>query len=285
MRLVFGRIFCRLDNFHYICAPKFTGKPENGTFRQHFYAEIRSRWLARVFQINLVKNKKMKKTERVSVIYMILSVVFCVCLVSSNIFVAKVTTYGFTGGLLVFPISYIIGDVTTEVYGFRAVRRLIWLGFAMNFFVVAMGALVTTLPGNAELPSSAAIDTIFRIDGGMALIVCCASMLSFVLGSMANAWVMHRMHQIDGERRFSLRAIVSTIAGEGVDSLIFFPIAFGMPLITGEMPVVALLKMMALQVSLKTIYEVIALPVTIRVVRYVEGKEEQSMAGAMKIAA
>ena len=82
----------------------------------------------------------MKKTEKVSVIYMILAVVFCVCLVSSNIFVGKVTEFGFTGGLLVFPISYIIGDVTTEVYGFRAVRRLIWLGFAMNFFVVAMGA-------------------------------------------------------------------------------------------------------------------------------------------------
>ena len=216
----------------------------------------------------------MKETEKVSVIYAILAVVFCVCLVSSNIFVAKVTTFGFTGGLLVFPISYIVGDVATEVYGFRAVRRLIWLGFAMNFFVVAMGALVTMLPGNAELPSSAAIDMIFHIGGGMALIVCCASMLSFILGSMANAWVMHRMHQIDGNRRFSLRAIVSTIAGECVDSLIFFPIAFCMPLISGEMPVEALFKMMALQVSLKTIYEIIALPVTIRVVRFVEERED-----------
>jgi hypothetical protein len=140
------------------------------------------------------------------------------------------------------------------------------------------------LPGNAELPSSAAIDTIFHIGGGMALIVCCASMLSFVLGSMANAWVMHRMHQIDGERRFSLRAIVSTIAGESVDSLIFFPIAFCMPLISGEMPVEALFKMMALQVSLKTIYEVIALPVTIRVVRYVEEKEASAMVGTTRLA-
>lgn len=216
----------------------------------------------------------MKKTEKVSVIYMILAVVFCVCLVASNIFVAKVTTWGFTGALLIFPISYIIGDVTTEVYGFRAVRRLIWLGFAMNFFVVAVGALVTMLPGNPNLPSSAAIDTIFHIDGGMALIVCFASMMSFVLGSMANAWVMHRMHQMDGNKRFSLRAIVSTLAGEGVDSIIFFPIAFFMQLMSGEMTVLALLKMMALQVSLKTVYEIIALPVTIRVVRFVEGKEE-----------
>ena len=205
---------------------------------------------------------------------MILAVVFCVCLVSSNIFVGKVTEFGFTGGLLVFPISYIIGDVTTEVYGFRAVRRLIWFGFAMNFFVVAMGALVSLLPGIKGLPSSEAIDTIFHIDGGMALIVGCASMLSFVLGSMANAWVMHRMHQLDGERHFSLRAILSTLAGEGVDSLIFFPIAFSLPLISGEMTLLALLKMMFLQVSLKTVYEIIALPVTIRVVRFVERKED-----------
>ena len=217
----------------------------------------------------------MKKTGKVSVIYMILAVVFCVCLVSSNIFVGKVTSWGFTGGLLVFPISYIIGDVTTEVYGFRAVHRLIWLGFAMNFFVVATGALVALLPGIPGLPSSQAIDTIFHIDGGMALIVCCASMVSFVLGSMANAWVMHKMHQMDGAKRFSLRAIASTIAGEGIDTLIFFPIAFSLQLLSGEMSFMALLKTMFLQVSLKTLYEVIALPVTIRAVKYVEGKEEK----------
>jgi len=214
------------------------------------------------------------KKKQVSVLYMVLAVVFCVCLVASNIFVAKRTTWGFTGGLLVFPISYIIGDVTTEVYGYKAARRIIWLGFLMNFFVVAIGALAAYLPGVPGDASSAAIDTIFRIDGGMALIVACASMLSFVIGSIANAWVMHKMRQHDGDRLFSLRAVVSTIVGEGIDSIIFFPIAFSMSLLSGEMPVAALLNMMLMQVSLKTLYEIIVLPITMRVVKYIKKQEE-----------
>jgi len=214
------------------------------------------------------------KKKQVSVLYMVLAVVFCVCLVASNIFVAKRTTWGFTGGLLVFPISYIIGDVTTEVYGYKAARRIIWLGFLMNFFVVAIGALAAYLPGVPGDASSAAIDTIFRIDGGMALIVACASMLSFVIGSIANAWVMHKMRQHDGDRLFSLRAVVSTIVGEGIDSIIFFPIAFSMSLLSGEMPISALLKMMLMQVSLKTLYEIIVLPITMRVVKYIKKQEE-----------
>lgn len=263
-----------MNKNNYLCDPKNDWQTEESCFQTLYWPKNELAGLPEYSRINLVKNKKMKKTGKVSVIYAILAVVFCVCLVSSNIFVGKVTSWGFTGGLLVFPISYIIGDVATEVYGFRAVRRLIWLGFAMNFFVVAMGALVSLLPGIEGLPSSEAIDTIFHIDGGMALIVCCASMLSFVLGSMANAWVMHRMHQMDGERRFSLRAILSTIAGESVDSLIFFPVAFSLSLISGEMTLLALAKMMFLQVLLKTVYEIIALPVTIRVVRFVEERED-----------
>lgn len=214
------------------------------------------------------------KKKNVSVVYMVLAIVFCICLVTSNILVAKRTTFGFTGGLLVFPISYIIGDVVAEVYGFKSARRIIWLGFAMNFFVVVVGALAAMLPGvEGDVPSSA-IDTIFSINGGMAVVVACASMISFVLGSMANAWVMYKMRQHDGEKFFSIRAIASTLVGEGIDSLIFFPIAFSMSLFSGEMPLSALAWMMFVQVSLKTLYEIIVLPITMRVVKYVKKIEE-----------
>ncbi|MBR0037799.1 MAG: queuosine precursor transporter [Bacteroidales bacterium] len=221
----------------------------------------------------MVKDQARRK---VSSLYMALAVVSCVCLVASNILVSKRLTYGFTGGLLLFPITYIIGDVTTEVYGFKAARRIIVMGFLMNFVVALAGAVAAALPGVENDPSSLAVDTIFHIDGGMAMIVLAASMISFLCGSLANAKVMQLMHNRDGERLFTLRAILSTIVGEGVDSLIFFPIAFFGVIADGYMSWADLGRMMLFQVSLKTLYEVVALPVTLRVVRVVKQLEDES---------
>ena len=214
--------------------------------------------------------------RKVSSLYMALAVVSCVCLVASNILVSKRLTYGFTGGLLLFPITYIIGDVTTEVYGFRAARRIIVMGFLMNFIVVVTGAIAAALPGVQNDPSSLAVDTLFHIDGGMAMIVLAASMLSFLCGSLANAKVMQLMHNRDGERRFTLRAIVSTVVGEGVDTLIFFPIAFCGVIADDYMTWGDLGRMMLFQLSLKTLYEVIVLPITWKVVRIVKQLEDET---------
>lgn len=202
------------------------------------------------------------KAKKVSVAYMWLAIVFVTCLIASNMFETKLLDLGFfavTAGLLCFPISYIIGDVVTEVYGFRAARRVIWAGFAMNFFVVALGGVATMLPAPDYWQNGEAFNDVF----GLAPRIACASLAAFVSGSMANAWVMERMHVAHGERHFSLRAIVSTLAGESVDSIIFFPMAFG-----GTMPSQELLKMMIVQIVLKTLYEIIILPITIQVVKY-----------------
>ena len=204
------------------------------------------------------------KTKKVSVAYMWLAIVFVTCLIASNMFETKLLDLKFfavTAGMLCFPISYIIGDVVTEVYGFGAARRVIWAGFAMNFFVVALGGVACMLPAPDFWQNGEAFNTVF----GLAPRIACASLAAFVSGSMANAWVMERMHLAHGERLFSLRAIASTLAGESIDSLIFFPMAFG-----GTMPAHELLKMMLVQICLKTLYEVIILPVTIQVVRYVK---------------
>jgi uncharacterized integral membrane protein (TIGR00697 family) len=131
----------------------------------------------------------------------------------------------------------------------------------MNFMVVAMGGIAVWLPAAPFWQG----DEAFRFVFGLAPRIAAASLLAFLVGSFINAYVMSRMKLASGGRHFSARAIVSTLAGEGADSLLFFPLAFG-----GLMPVGELVKMMAVQVVLKTLYEVIILPVTIRVVALIK---------------
>jgi hypothetical protein len=200
----------------------------------------------------------------VSVPFMLLGIVFCVCLVAANLLETKVIQLGpisATAGLIVFPISYIINDCIAEVWGFKKARLIIWMGFAMNFMVVALGQLAVLMPAAPYWEGESAFNFVF----GLAPRIAVASLLAFLVGSFLNAYIMSRMKLSSGGRNFSLRAILSTIVGEGADSLIFFPIAFG-----GLIPWGELVKMLLLQIVLKTLYEVLVLPVTIRVVKYIK---------------
>ncbi len=217
---------------------------------------------ARVLGQPRQKNKKMK--QKVSVPFMLFGILFNVCLITANLLETKVLSiFGITltAGLLVFPISYIINDCMVEVWGFRKARLVIWSGFAMNFFVVLMGQLAVLLPGAPFWDGAESFNFVF----GMAPRIVVASLLAFLVGSFLNAYVMSRMKLRDGGRRFSWRAIASTIVGETADSLIFFPIAFG-----GLVSLPELLQMMGVQIFLKTFYEIVALPVTNIVVRRVK---------------
>ena len=131
----------------------------------------------------------------------------------------------------------------------------------MNFFVVGLGLAAVALPAATFWEGEEHFNFVF----GMAPRIVVASLLAFLTGSFLNAYVMSRMKLASRGRRFSLRAIVSTVAGETADSLIFFPIAFGGIIAWRE-----LLVMMALQIVLKSLYEVIVLPLTIRVVKAVK---------------
>ena len=205
--------------------------------------------------------------KQVSVLFMLFSILFCVCLIAANTLETKqIAVFGIslTGGLIVFPVSYIINDCVCEVWGYGKARLLIWTGFAMNFFFVTMGALCDAIPGAPYWTNDAGFHAIF----GLAPRIALASFVAFVLGSFANAYVMSRMKLHDGARHFSARAILSTVAGESLDSLIFFPLALGGVVPTEELP-----KLMLWQVLLKTLYEVIALPITIRVVRALKRHE------------
>lgn len=201
--------------------------------------------------------------------FLLLAVTFCVCLITANLMEIKTVPLGpltITAGVVVFPVSYIIADCVVEVYGLRRARQVIWLGFAANLFVSIMLQIGILLPGTDSWQGQEAMTTVF----GAVPRIFAASFIAFLAGSMVNAYVMHRMHLVhpDGSR-FSVRAIVSTLFGEGVDSLIFFPVAFG-----GVLPVGVIVSLIFTQAMLKTLYEIIILPVTLSAVRLLRRIEE-----------
>ena len=207
------------------------------------------------------------KRQQISVLFMIMSTLFCVCLITANVLGTKQIQIGcinITGGLLVFPISYIINDCVSEVWGYRRAALVIWLGFAMNLFFVLFGALADAIPGAPYWHNDAGFHAVF----GLAPRIAIASFAAFIVGSLINAYVMVRMKQRSGNKHFSLRAIVSTLFGEGADSLIFFPLA-----LYGIVPNTELLYLIVSQIIFKTLYEIIVLPLTIRVVKIVKEKE------------
>lgn len=204
---------------------------------------------------------------KISVTFMLLAVTFCVCLIVSNLMEIKTVDLGpltITAGVIVFPISYILNDCIVEVYGFNKARLVIWLGFGMNLLVSLLLQLGIWLPGADSWTRQEAMTVIF----GAVPRIFAASFIAFLCGSMVNAYVMSRMKIASGGRRFSLRAIVSSLWGEGVDSVIFFPIAFGGILPWGEIAMLILT-----QTLLKTLYEILILPVTLKAVKLLRDHE------------
>ncbi|MCM1450049.1 MAG: queuosine precursor transporter [Clostridiales bacterium] len=202
----------------------------------------------------------------VTVPYMVLTVIFVTCLVVANMTEIKTVDLGWftiTAGVIVFPISYIINDCVVELYGFARARFMIWLGFFISLGVALMLQLAIILPGSDDWTLQEAMVAIY----GAVPRIMAASFIAFLSGSMINAYVMSRMkaagRNTAGNSSFGLRAIVSTILGEGVDSVIFFPIAFA-----GVLSWATILSLIVTQTLLKTVYELLILPVTISVVKY-----------------
>ena len=197
----------------------------------------------------------------VSVRFLLLSVIFCSCLLLANILEVKIIRSGFftvTAGLMLFPVTYIINDCIVEVWGYRKSRLVIWLGFATNLIAAIFTWIAVVLPPDPVWGGQAAFEAIFTVTPRITL----ASLVAFIAGSFVNAYIMSRMKVASKGRRFSLRAIVSTLAGEGIDSLIFFPVAFW-----GILPERTILNLIIAQAVIKTLYESAVLPVTIRVVK------------------
>lgn len=199
--------------------------------------------------------------------FLVLTVLFCVCLIVSNLIEIKTVDIGFatiTAGMVVFPLSYIINDCIVEVYGFRKARTVIWLGFAINLLVTLFLQFAILLPGADSWQSQDAMEAVY----GTVPRILGASFVAFLCGSMVNALVMSKMKVASGGRHFSLRAIVSTLWGEGTDSIIFFPLAFG-----GILPWREIVSLIVAQALLKTAYEIVILPVTLKVVKKLKSIE------------
>lgn len=204
----------------------------------------------------------MQKT--VTLPFMLLGILFNVCLITSNLLETKVIHIGgitATAGLIVFPISYIINDCIAEVWGFKKARLIIWSGFLMNFLVIGFARLAVALPAAPFWQGEESFQFVF----GLAPRIAIASLCAFLIGSFLNAYIMSKMKVASKGKHFSLRAVVSTLAGESADSIIFFPIAFA-----GLIPANELLIMIGTQAFLKSFYEVLILPVTIYVVKYIK---------------
>ncbi|MDR1645549.1 MAG: queuosine precursor transporter [Tannerellaceae bacterium] len=211
----------------------------------------------------------MQKT--VTIPFMLLGILFNICLVTSNLLETKVIQiFGITAtaGLIVFPLSYIINDCIAEVWGFKKARLIIWSGFASNFLLILFSQISVQLPAAPFWEGEEAFNFVF----GLAPRIAIASLLAFLTGSFINAYIMSRMKVSYQGRSFSIRAIISTLAGESADSLIFFPIAFW-----GLVPFYELLIMIGTQALLKSLYEVFVLPVTIRVVKYIKKVDGQDV--------
>ncbi len=205
--------------------------------------------------------------NKVSVLFMLAGILFATCLLISNILASKIVMVGpwsAPAGVLIFPLAYIINDVIAEVWGYQKARLIIWAGFGVNLLAIlffSIGVAVTAAPFYENQEAFA------TVLGNTPRIVA-ASLLAYLFGSFLNAFIMSKFKVITHGKGFSLRAILSTLAGEGVDSLIFISVAFA-----GVFPVNVILTMIFTQALIKTVYEIAVLPLTILVVKKVKQLE------------
>ncbi len=192
---------------------------------------------------------------------------FITALITANIIAVKLIDIGgyvLPAAIIVFPISYIVGDVLTEVYGYRRARRVIWLGFACNLFAVAAIWAAGLLPAAGFWDGGEAYERIL----GAAPRILAASFAAYLVGEFANAYVLAKMKIATAGRWLWLRTIGSTVVGQGLDSAVFMTIAFA-----GILPPGALLGAVVTQWIAKTAYEAAATPLTYAVVGFLKRRE------------
>ncbi len=192
---------------------------------------------------------------------------FVTCLLTANIMAAKLISLGgvvLTAGIVVFPVSYIVGDVLTEVWGYAAARRVIWLGFACNALMVAaiwLGGEIPSAPFWRGGPAYAEIL-------GQTPRILLASFVAYLFGEFANSYVLAKMKIMTRGRWLWTRTIGSTVVGQALDTAVFVALAFG-----GSVPAGALTGIMVGQWIAKVLYEAAATPLTYAAVAWLKASE------------
>lgn len=192
-------------------------------------------------------------------------VIYTIVLVVSNIISSRQVLFfnhwELTGAVILYPLTYIMSDVLSEVWGYKWSRKACYIAFAANFFVAIIGYLVCSLPSPTWWGDAAAFSTVLKAVPR----ITCASLLAFVLGGLIDDLVFKIMKKGKDNNGYGLRAIISSLFGELVDSCIFIPLAF-----IGSMPTEVLIKMIGLQVIVKVAYEIVLVPLNTYVMKKIK---------------
>ena len=202
--------------------------------------------------------------------YDLVMAAFVTVLICSNVIgAAKVATVGgftFGAGVLFFPISYIFNDVLTEVYGYARARKVVWAGFGALIFASIMSFVVVWLPPAIDWPDQSAYQTVF----GQTSRIVFASITAFFVGELANSYVLAKMKIRTGGRYLWLRTIGSTVVGEGVDSAVFYPVAF-----FGVWSNDLLVQVLISNYIIKVVWEALVTPITYKAVSFLKQAEHE----------
>ncbi len=196
-----------------------------------------------------------------------IAVAFVAVLMISNTTAGKLIEVGplaVSAALIIFPLSYILGDVLTEVYGYRAARKVVWSGFAALALMSLAYWIIQILPGAAFWENQGAYDVIL----GAVPRITLASMIAYFCGEFVNSYVLSRMKVWMNGKQLWMRTIASTIAGEGIDTVLFMFVAFA-----GLLPLSAILILIVSEYVIKVAYEVAATPLTYKVIAWLKRKE------------
>ena len=210
----------------------------------------------------------MKDNKAVSKLFLIITVVYVTCLLSNLVAVkmwAVTTNITLPAAVILFPITYIFGDIFTEVYGFKNARIIIWLGFACSFFAVGVYMITIGLPHPDFWTNQEAYATVL----GTTPRVAAASFIGYLFGEFSNSMVLSKLKVMTGGKKLWVRTILSTLVGEGFDSVIFVTVSFW-----GTMENATLLQMIIFQYLFKVCYEIIFTPATYAIVNWIKRKEE-----------
>lgn len=206
--------------------------------------------------------------------YDLVMAAFVAVLLCSNLIgvgkVCSVLGVSFGAGNLFFPISYVFGDVLTEVYGYARARKVIWAGFAALAFAAVMGLVVIHMPSDPRVPLNERLQPALELVFGYTWRVVIASMLAYWAGDFANSYVLSKMKLLTKGRFLWTRTIGSTIVGQGIDSLIFYPIAFW-----GIWPNDAIVRVVVFNWLFKVAVEVVLTPITYAVVYALKRAEKE----------
>jgi uncharacterized integral membrane protein (TIGR00697 family) len=207
----------------------------------------------------------------VSYRFVVIAALFVTCLITGNILIVKQVGIGpFTlpAGIIIFPLSYILGDILTEVYGYKKARSIIWLGFLCNLIAVIAFWIGGLLPSAATFKAQGAYEQILGSTPRFLL----ASFVAYIAGEFSNSYVLAKMKIATKGKWLWSRTIGSTIIGQGIDSVIALSIAFA-----GVLPTQVLIFMILSHWLAKTVYETVATPITYIVVGYFKDKENSDV--------